>query len=264
MTDEVQGTPSGAPQGDPASTENQAPVRPENVPEKFWDAATGTVNTDALLASYTELEKARSKPQDTPEGAPEGEPQGESQQPPESGDTSAYTQAVEKATAELAEGGAISDETYEAFSKQGISREQIDTYVAGQQAMFELRKVHVEREVGGEQVYADILTWAGANLSEADANQFNETVFGPNRDAALDAVRALKTRYENEMGTEGKIVTTGAGSTTPGGYTDKSEWLADMRKPEYKKDAKFRDSVRTKLDAALKNGVNMGVGISMG
>lgn len=171
---------------------------------------------------------------------------------------------MQKAEAELAEGGVISDETYEAFSKQGISREQIDTYVEGQKAMFELRKVHVEREVGGEQVYADILTWAGANLSEADANAFNETVFGPNRDAALEAVRALKTRYENEMGTEGKIVTNGTGSTAAGGYTDKSEWLADLRKPEYKKDAKFRDTVRTKLETAMKNGVNMGVGVSMG
>lgn len=72
MTDEATGTQSGAPQGDPASTENQAPVRPDNVPEKFWNAETGTVNTEALLASYTELEKTRSKPQEGADGAPEG------------------------------------------------------------------------------------------------------------------------------------------------------------------------------------------------
>ncbi len=32
-------------------------ARPPDVPEKFWDAATGTVRTDALLRSYLELER---------------------------------------------------------------------------------------------------------------------------------------------------------------------------------------------------------------
>ncbi len=31
--------------------------RPEEVPEKFWDAATGSLRTDALLKSYRELER---------------------------------------------------------------------------------------------------------------------------------------------------------------------------------------------------------------
>jgi len=33
------------------------PERPADVPEKFWDAATGTVRTEALLKSYAELER---------------------------------------------------------------------------------------------------------------------------------------------------------------------------------------------------------------
>lgn len=37
------------------------PVRPANVPEKFWNAETGVVNTEALLQSYTELESGKSK-----------------------------------------------------------------------------------------------------------------------------------------------------------------------------------------------------------
>lgn len=34
-----------------------APARPDEVPEKFWDAESGTVRTEALLKSYTELER---------------------------------------------------------------------------------------------------------------------------------------------------------------------------------------------------------------
>src|SRR3954465_11008039 len=33
------------------------PARPADVPEKFWDAAAGTVRTEALLKSYAELER---------------------------------------------------------------------------------------------------------------------------------------------------------------------------------------------------------------
>lgn len=33
-------------------------ARPENVPEKFWDAEAGAIRTDALLGSYGEAEKA--------------------------------------------------------------------------------------------------------------------------------------------------------------------------------------------------------------
>jgi hypothetical protein len=33
------------------------PERPEDVPEKFWDAEQGALRVDALLKSYRELEK---------------------------------------------------------------------------------------------------------------------------------------------------------------------------------------------------------------
>nr|BDD47278.1 hypothetical protein 2 [bacterium] len=32
-------------------------MRPDNIPEKFWDASTGSLRTDALLKSYGELER---------------------------------------------------------------------------------------------------------------------------------------------------------------------------------------------------------------
>ena len=41
------------------------PARPEGVPEKFWDAAAGALRTDALLKSYTELEKGWGKARET-------------------------------------------------------------------------------------------------------------------------------------------------------------------------------------------------------
>jgi hypothetical protein len=45
--------------GDAGDTGNtEVAERPENVPEKFWDAEAGQLRSDALLKSYTELEKS--------------------------------------------------------------------------------------------------------------------------------------------------------------------------------------------------------------
>lgn len=43
-------------EGDAAAVEARPP-RPAGVPEKFWDAAAGTVRTEPLLKSYLELER---------------------------------------------------------------------------------------------------------------------------------------------------------------------------------------------------------------
>lgn len=45
-----------------------ATARPGDVPEKFWDAATGAVRVDALLKSYRELERRLSQRDKPPAG----------------------------------------------------------------------------------------------------------------------------------------------------------------------------------------------------
>lgn len=46
--------------GDPQDVQ----TRPEHVPVKFWDPATGSIRVDALLKSYQELERRMSSPAD--------------------------------------------------------------------------------------------------------------------------------------------------------------------------------------------------------
>lgn len=43
------------------AAQTDAPARPDNVPEKFWDSASGTLRVDALLKSYLELERRQSQ-----------------------------------------------------------------------------------------------------------------------------------------------------------------------------------------------------------
>lgn len=248
MTDTVTGAG-----GDGGESAVVAPTRPENVPEKFWNAETGAVNTEALLASYAEAEKKLSAtPPQVEAPAPEA--------PPVVTNQDAYKAAVDKATEELAQTNELSPDTYAAFEALGATRESIDTYVAGQQAMHELRALQVSGEVGGPDQYKALLEWAVAgNYTAEEADSFNNAVFGADKNAALEAARSLQKRYNDAMGTEGRMVMGESANTVPGGYTTKSEWLADIRKPEYKSDPSFRAQVEAKLAAALKNGVKLGV-----
>ena len=48
-------------QASPPPPATNAKTRPGEVPEKFWDAETGTLRVDALLKSYRELERRLSQ-----------------------------------------------------------------------------------------------------------------------------------------------------------------------------------------------------------
>lgn len=45
----------------PSAESDKATARPADIPEKFWDAETGTLRVDALLKSYRELERRLSQ-----------------------------------------------------------------------------------------------------------------------------------------------------------------------------------------------------------
>jgi len=45
----------------PSAEPGKATARPADIPEKFWDAETGTLRVDALLKSYRELERRLSQ-----------------------------------------------------------------------------------------------------------------------------------------------------------------------------------------------------------
>ncbi|MCO5735929.1 capsid assembly protein [Stenotrophomonas maltophilia] len=256
---------------DTTNTNEGAPQRPDNVPEKFWNAETGAVNTEALLASYTELETAQSTRAQAEADAEAARVAAAAatapvtpQVQPTVRDEAAYNAAVARATEELAQADAISDETYALLTETGgVTRAQVDTYVQGQRDANELRTLQIVGAAGGEENYRAMVAWAVAgNYTAEEAESFNSVIFGKDKAAAIAAVATLKNRYDTDMGIDARMVTGESANKLTGGYTTKSEWLADIRKPEYKKDQSFRDEVQRKLSIAVKNNVNLGVSIN--
>jgi len=57
-SDEGKGEKSGEGEGEKNGEGKGDPVRPEHIPEKFWDTKKGEVNTEAMVKAYGDLEKA--------------------------------------------------------------------------------------------------------------------------------------------------------------------------------------------------------------
>jgi hypothetical protein len=224
------------------------PARPENVPEKFWDAATGTVRTDELLKSYTELEKgkpvaAAAAPVVPDPNAPAAE----------------VTNAVKAAGLDLAtlgqkiaSGGNIDEADYAALEKIGFDRSVVEGIVAGQAVANAAGLQAAYTYAGGEQATNDLMAWAGTSLPDDQKAAYNQMLEGPNWKVALDTLKALKASANPSAGEPSlaAVVPIGGGASTVGYQTEAEMHLA-MRDPRYFKQdpvgEAFRRDVQQKV-----------------
>lgn len=221
----------------PADTK---PARPENVPEQFWDAEKGAVNTDALLKSYAELQAAKAAPEAKSEEAKPGD-----------GKTAEEAVAAAKldmATlqAEFAAEGKLSDASMAALEKAGFGRDVVDSYIAGQVALAQVAQQEAFGLVGGEAQYGQMLTWAQSALSPAEVEAFNAAVVNPA--ARKQAILGLKAQMEAAVGRDPRLVsgaTQGAGNEGP--FASRAEAVAAMKDARYRTDPAYRASVERRV-----------------
>lgn len=247
---EAAGDPAAAAQGDtPGNPAGDKPQRPEWVPEEFWDAETGTADYEGLAKALVEKQsKEAPKPDDKPTEEAPADP--------------VNVQALhDKATAELEKDGKLSDDTYAAYEKIGVSREQVDTYIAGLNAVVQLVQMKAYNEVGGEEQYAAMIEWARTALTEAEIRAYDAAVNSLDEATVLNAVRGLAARFRTESGTEGSLVNTSRGRAAGAGdlYESKAQLVEAMRDPRYAKDASYRAEVQAKLQRSLLAGKNLGI-----
>lgn len=239
-----------------------APTRPDDVPEKFWDAATGQVNVAALLKSYTELEKGRSQAPGADKTTPV---QIDAQAAQQSGDAQA---AVEQAGLDwdalgnkIAATGTIEATDYEALAKIGVPKNVVDGYITSVQNSIAAQRSAAEAYVGGSQDPAEnaaktqeLLDWAAQTLTPEEITGYNQMLNGPQWKVALDT---LKTRQAqtNPASKEPKLLgVKSAGQGTTVGYQTEAEMHADMRNPLYHENSpkgeQFRAEVANKVRLA--------------
>lgn len=218
-----------APAQTPAGEKASAPVKPDNVPDKFWDAEKGEVRVEALLQSYSHLEKNGAQP--APAEVQIGEAEGAEAAATETAKGAGldYAALTEKVIAN----GSLDDTDYQAFEKAGVPRQMVDEYVEMKKGETERARVATTEYIGGEEATAQLLEWAAKSLDEGEKAVFNAQLKGPGWKAAVDT---LKTRMAaaSPKADEPKLVTNGgspAGSSA--GYPSRNDFNAAMRDPRY-------------------------------
>lgn len=216
-------------------------TRPENVPEKFWNAETGEVNTEALLASYAELEKARSNGENTEEQ--EAEAQGAAEEAAEAAGLD-----MDGLRSEYAEKGELSEESIAKLEAVGISKDMVDNYIAGQEAQAAAAKSALLEPVGGEEAYQEMISWAADNLSDGDIDAFNAALESGDMNQTKMAVENLNTKYRAANGNEPARELNGKPGAGQGSvYESTADLMKDMQNPEYHTNPAFRAKVEAKL-----------------
>ena len=202
--------------------------RPEWLPEKFK-------NAEELSKAYTELEKqysGRQKEETKPEEVKE-----EVQQ-----------KGLEKFYTEFAETGALSENSYAELAKQGLDKNLVDSYIEGQKLVADTQTKQVQDVAGGKERYAELVEWAGKNLSEAEQTTFNNMVDSGDVEQAKFAVQGLMAKANvNYNPNQPELFEGTSDVTSPNAFTSVSQVTDAMNDPRYEKDPSFRKEVEDKL-----------------
>jgi len=232
-----------------------ADEKPDWVEDKFWDAEKKTVNTEALAASYAALQAKLSGKADEPVVDPAVEPKVEGEQ-----DIAPVAKALADAgmdfdaiNAEYQADGDIKPET-RAKLEAAFGKPMVDNYFAGlasqeAAASAEYAKT-IHDAVGGADKYAEMLAWAGENLSPADAATYDRIATGGDAAAAALAASGLYAKFNAAGGVAPALLEGKPPASNSQGYATLQDMTNDMKDARYQRDAAFRAGVDRKIAAS--------------
>lgn len=153
-------------------------------------------------------------------------------------------------TAEFAETGQLSDESFEALEKQGIPRAMVDQYIAGVQAIQANRGEQLYAAAGGKDEFNAMVKWGTANLPQEQQDAFNTAVNTAIVEGDLTAATMLISAVKSQMGgSEPSLLNANTGNA-PGGvepFASRADMAAAMRDPRYSKDPAYVAQVQARL-----------------
>ena len=217
--------------------------RPDWLPEKFK-------SVEDMAKAYSELEKKLGSGEQPAEETTEEV----KEEPSPEADATEVAKVLDNAGIDFdslqkeytAEGG-LTEDSYNKLAEKGFSRELVDSWIAGQEALSNSLTNQIYSEVGGETQYQEMMEWAANNLSDSDINAFNRAVDSGDMDITRLAVQGLQARYRSEVGTEPNLLQGDGASSSSGAFNSAAELTAAMRDPRYRNDPAYRQSVAAKL-----------------
>lgn len=242
-----QAAPEAATQAAPQTDSS----RPDWLPQKFHSPAD-------LAKAYAQLERAQASKQAATNNEPSSLAIDEAV--PQTHDAAQEMVATagldfDALTAEYAENGSLSAQSYEDLGRAGIAKNVVDGYIQGQTAIAnEIRSSVFSRVEGlnglkGADAYADLVAWAASGLDQPDIDAFNGQMNSGNRHQMALAVDALKARYVAANGSPANLINGHSGQSSFSGdvFTSRAEMTEAMKDPRYASDPAYRNGVIAKL-----------------
>lgn len=223
--------------------------KPEGLPEKFN-------SVEDLAKSYAELEKKLGgQSQETKE---EVDPVAKAEPKTETKTDNNKLDIAEKAVSdagldmsslqqEYSEKGELDAKSYEALEKVGITKQYVDNYIAGQEAIANQQATEIKQTVGGEETYQEMVDWASKNMTEGEKQAYNKAVNSGDMDTVKLAVNALKGQFERANGVEPRLVEGKAQPSQEQGFLSWAQVTEAMADPRYAKDMAYQNEVKNKL-----------------
>ena len=214
-------------------------------------------NAEDLEKAYVELQKKLGDQDDVQEGKETQEVKDESEtDEPEAESNPAISLLTEANNEYYENGNQLKPETLERF-KEMSSSDLVNAYLemqknnpeANQQEadMADSQINKIQNSVGGENEYKKLMNWAGQNLEKNEIDAFDSLINTGNVDAIQLGVTALKSKYENANGYEGRMLT-GKAAKAEDVFRSQAQLVEAMSDPRYDRDPAYRQDVVARLE----------------
>ena len=102
--------------------------------------------------------------------------------------------------------------------------------------------------VGGDKAYKSMIDWAGQNFSKEEISMYDGVMESGNPDAIFFAVQALQARYNDNVGSDGQLLTGRGTENTDDSFKSQAELVAAMSDPRYDRDPAYRQDLMRRLE----------------
>ena len=101
---------------------------------------------------------------------------------------------------------------------------------------------------GGAEKYTEMIGWAENNLQKSEIDMYDSVMENGTAEACFFAIQALKYRFDDASGVEGKMLTGKAPSSAGNTYQSQAQVVEAMSDPKYDNDPAYRQEVMKKLE----------------
>ncbi len=144
------------------------------------------------------------------------------------------------------------DETMQELSKmssQDLAEMHLKYRSDNQNVVVTEKQVSQLKDVaGGAEKYTEMIGWAENNLQKEEIAMYDKVMDKGDPLACYFAVQALKYRFDDASGVEGRMLTGKAPSNQGSSYQSQAQLVEAMEDPRYESDTAYRQDVMQKLE----------------